>query len=258
MGVCDICDTRYMFRKLNPRLEVPEYRAMTGFWPWVELRVCDACLADFDQEFIERMRLLAPGVLENDDPVAMEVCLACGSLEPHGRWRLASRWVDADNHPARRATFNLCHRHEDLPYIEGIVVSSNLVDAKRIEAVLDELPVAGPDLLARVEGWRPEIGKDPTEPCKGPPDVLDFASGWKGDAVANFALDFWQAKPDGLKAKAAWLGPVRKDYRLRYRLELVRDYVSRPRETLVIDRIGRDLFATYRTIAKAPAKQPVP
>ena len=104
MAVCDICEKRYLFRGLNPRLEVPEYRAMTGFWPWVELRVCDACLADYDREFTERLRLLAPDVLENGEPVAMELCLACGSLESHGRWHQASRWVDGESRPVRRAT----------------------------------------------------------------------------------------------------------------------------------------------------------
>ncbi|MCX5653429.1 MAG: hypothetical protein NTY65_02090 [Planctomycetota bacterium] len=247
MAVCDICEKRRLFRRLNPRLEVPEYRAMTGFWPWVELRVCDACLADYDREFTERLRLLAPDVLENDEPVAMELCLACGSLESHGRWHQASRWVDAENRPARRATFYLCHRHKDLPYVEGIVVASNLLDAERMQAVLDELPAAGADLLTRVEGWRPEAGH-------GPPGAMDFTPGWKRDAVATFALDFWKTKPDGLKAKAAWLGPVRKDYRLRYRLDLVRDFATHQRETLSIVRIGTDLFATYRTVVGTSAK----
>ena len=247
MTVCDICDTRHIFRPLNRRLDIPEYRMMTGFWPWVELRVCDACLADYDQEFTERLRLLAPDVLENDEPVSMELCLACGSLDSHGRWHVVSRWVDAENRPTRRAKFYLCHRHKDLPYVEGIVVSSNLTDVWRIQDVLDELPGAGGDLLARVEGWRPETGK-------GPPGAMDFTPGRKRDAVARFALEFWKAKPDGLDAKAAWLGPVRKDYRLRYRLDMVRDFATPQRETLSIVRVGRDLFAMYRTMAGTPAK----
>jgi hypothetical protein len=248
MAVCDICDRRYLFRRLSARLDVPEYRMMTGFWPWVELRICDACLADYDQEFTERLRLIAPDVLENDEPVAMELCLACGSLESHGRWRLASRWVDAENRPTRRATFYLCHRHKDLPYVEGTVVSSNLTDVRRIGDVLHELPAAGGDLLARVEGWRPAPGGN------GPAGAQDFTPGWHRDAVARFVLDFWQAKPDGLRAKAAWFGPIRKDYRLRYRLDLVRDFASHLRETLTVVRLGQDSFATYRTVAKRPAK----
>ncbi|MCX5684040.1 MAG: hypothetical protein NT049_10190, partial [Planctomycetota bacterium] len=131
MAVCEICDKRYLLRPLNARLDIPEYRMMTGFWPWVEVRVCDACLDDYDRDFNERLRLLAPGVLENDDPVAEEVCLACGTIESHGRWHLVSRWVDGENRPARRATFHLCHQHKDLPYVEGIVVSSNLLDVQR-------------------------------------------------------------------------------------------------------------------------------
>jgi len=248
MAICDFCETRYLFRPLNPRLDIPEYRMMTGFWPWVEVRVCDACLADYDREFTARLRLLAPDVLENDEPVAMELCLACGSLESHGRWHLASRWVDAENRPTRRATFYLCDRHKDLPYVEGIVVSSNLTDVGRVQAVLDELPAAGGDLLARVEGWRP--GPE----AKGPAGAQDFTPGWQRDAVAQFILDFWKAKPEGLQAKAAWFGPIRKDYRLRYRLDLVRDLASRQRETLTIVRLGQDLFATYRNVANRPAK----
>ena len=248
MAVCDICDTRYLFRPLNARLDIPEYRAMTGFWPWGKVRVCDACLADYDREFTERLRLLAPDVLENDEPVAEEVCLACGTIDSHGRWHLVSRWVGAENLPARRASAHLCHRHKDLPYVEGIVVSSNLLDVERMESVLGELPAAGGDLLARVEGWRV------AQATSGPPGAMDFTPGRKRDAVARFALEFWKAKPDGLDAKAAWLGPVRKDYRLRYRLDMVRDFATPQRETLSIVRIGRDLFATYRTMARMAAK----
>jgi hypothetical protein len=259
MAVCDICGTRYLFRPLNARLDIPEYRAMTGFWPWGEVRVCDACLADYDREFTERLRLLAPDVLENDEPVAEEVCLACGTIDSHGPWRLVSRWVDAENRPARRASAHLCHRHKDLPYVEGIVVSSNLLDVERMESVLDELPAAGGDLLARVEGWR--VAQQSSHDrlalpgaTSGPPGAMDFTPGRKRDAVAHFALKFWKAKPDGLDAKAAWLGPVRKDYRLRYRLDMVRDFVTPQRETLSIVRVGRDSFATYRTMAGTAAK----
>jgi hypothetical protein len=248
MAVCEICDKRYLLRPLNARLDIPEYRMMTGFWPWAEVRVCDACLEDYDREFAERLRLLAPDVLENDEPVAEEVCLACGTIEPHGGWHLVSRWVDGGNRPVRRATFYLCGQHKDLPYVEGIVVSSNLLDLPRMEAVLDELPAAGGDLLARVEGWRV------AQATSGPPGAMDFAPGWKRDAVAAFALESWKAKPAGLGAKAAWLGPIRKDYRLRYRLDLVRDFATHQREALSIIRVGRDSFATYRTMARTPGK----
>ena len=247
MAVCDICDKRYPLRPLNRRLGVPEYRMMTGFWPWGEVRVCDACLEDYDREFTERLRLLAPDVLENDEPVAQEVCLACGTVDPHGGWHRVSRWVDAANRPARRATFYLCGRHKDLPYVEGIVVSSNLTAPAQMKAVLNELPAAGGDLLARVEGWQPQAGK-------GPPEALDFTPARHEDDAAAAALAYWAAKPDGLEAKAAWLGPIRKDYRLRYRLDLVRDFSGGRRETLSIVRTARDRLATYRTVVKAPVK----
>jgi hypothetical protein len=249
MAVCEVCKNRFFLRRLNARLDIPEYRSMTGFWPWLEVRVCDGCLQAYEVEFMERLRLLAPEVLENDEPIAQEVCLACGTIQPRDSWRRVSRWVAADGRAARRATFYLCPRHEDLPYVEGIVVSSNLADVGRMNAVLDELPVAGAALLARVEGWRPETGQ-------GPAAALDFKADRTRDGAAQAAMDFWTAAPDGLDAKAAWLGPIRKDYKLRYRLDLVRDFADGRREALVIVRLGRDHFATYRTAGRRPPKHP--
>jgi hypothetical protein len=247
MAVCNACGERFFFRPLTRRLAVPEYRMLTGFWPWLQVRVCDDCLEAYDREFTERLRLLAPGVLENGEPVAQPVCLSCATIEPHGVWQQASRWVDANGRPARKATFYLCHRHRDLPYVEGIVVASNLASLARMKSVMNELPVAGGDLLQRVEGWRPETGK-------GPPGSTDFTPARHEDDVAPAALAFWQAAPPGLEAKGAWLGPVRKDYRLRYRLDLAHDLATGVRETLTVVRTARDGFATYRTTAKVPAK----
>jgi len=65
--------------------------------------------------------------------------------------------------------------------------------------------------------------------------------------TAAKALDFWQGRPEGLVAKAAWLGPVRKEYRMRYRLDLVREDDAGRRETLSVVRLGDDRFAATRT-----------
>jgi hypothetical protein len=229
-----------MFRRLRRLLAVPEYRAMTGVWPWVAVPVCDACLDDYEREFTERLRLLAPQVLENDEPVVEKVCMACGAQESRGPWHQASRWVGRGGLPVRRATFYLCHPHRDVPYVEGIVVSTNLTDARRMQAVLDELPAAGANLLQRVERWSPDEDKPP-------PESLDFEMFRTRDQAADDALAFWKATPEGLAAKAAWLGPVRKDYRLRYRLDLVRDYGTGRREMFIVVRLGVNRFATYRT-----------
>ncbi len=246
MAVCASCGERYLWGGLEHRLAIPEYRAMTGFWPWVSVRVCSTCLDAYDREFVERLHLLAPGVLENDEPVAQQVCLACGTISSHGPWRGASRWVTADGKPTRRAKFFLCDRHADLPYVEGIIVSSNLTSLERMKSVLAELPSVGSDLLARVEKWRPEDGT-------GPAGARAFTPTRRRDDAAVAAKEFWSAAAPGLEAKAAWLGPIRKDYRMRYRLDLVHDYTGGRRETFSVVRLGRDRFATYRTDAQKSA-----
>jgi len=226
---------------LNRRLAIPEYRAVIGFWPWVSIRVCDACVEAHDRDFRERLALLAPDVLENDEPVAQRVCLACAATESDGRWQEASKWVDAAGRPARRAKFHLCRRHADLPYVDGIIVPTNLTDGRRMAAVLEELPLVSGDILQRVEGWRPPSGR-------GPPGAADFTPDLTPADAADAATRFWQEAPPGLDAKAAWLGPVRKDYRLRYRLDLGRDMTGGRRETLTVVRAASDRFATYRTV----------
>jgi hypothetical protein len=45
------------------------------------------------------------------------------------------------------------------------------------------------------------------------------------------------------------MGPVRKDYRMRYRLDLVRDTAAGRRETMTVIRTALDRFTTYRTIS---------
>jgi hypothetical protein len=248
MAVCASCNKRYLWRGLSRRLAIPEYRAMIGFWPWGAVRICDACLDSYDREFIERLHLLAPGVMENDEPVAQQVCLACGTTESPGPWHEASRWLAADGQLTRRARFFLCSRHQDLPYAEGIVVSSNLTKLDRMQSVLNELPTAGSDLLARVEHWRPEEGKGPT-------GAMDYTAAQTRDDAAQAAMEYWTATPQGLEAKAAWLGPIRKDYRMRYRLDLVRDYTTGRRETLKIVRTALDRFTMYRTVVMLHAAQ---
>jgi hypothetical protein len=246
MSTCASCGNRFFLRRLSRRLAIPEYRAMTGFWPWTSVSVCDACLEGYDREFTERLHLLAPQVLENDEPVAEPVCLSCGTVNSPGPWREASRWIRLDGRPTRRATFYLCSRHGDLPYVEGIVVSSNLKALAPMKSVLTELPTVGGDLLERVEHWRPETGQ-------GPAGGLDFTAGLRIDQAAQATLDYWQAAPEGMEARAAWLGPIRKDYRMRYRLDLVRDFPTGRREVLTVVRTALDRFTTYRKLHKPPA-----
>ena len=111
--------------------------------------------------------------------------------------------------------------------------------------VLEELPVVGPDLVKRVERWDPEQDH-------GPAGAADFAAGRGSDDVLTGAMQFWQDKPEGLEARAAWLGPVRRDYRMRYRLDLVRDFDDGRREAFVVIRTGPEAFTTYRTLGQAP------
>jgi hypothetical protein len=206
------------------------------------VRVCDACLHDYDRDFLERLRLLAPQVIENDEPISEPVCLVCGTVEPAGPWHEGSKWIGGDGAPARQARFRLCHKHRDAAFVEGIVIASNLTDAKRLRAVLDELPAVGGSLLERIEHWRPEDGR-------GPADAADFAASRTRDEAAEAAFEFWKTAPPEVEARGAWMGPVRKDYRLRYRLDLARDSSGGRRETLGLVRLGSDRFAVYRTAA---------
>jgi len=242
MARCDACKERFLLKGLNRRLAIPEYRAMVGIWPWIPVRVCDACLEAHERDFLDRLRLLAPQVLENDEPIVAPVCLACGAVKSAGGWREASKWLDAAGRPVRRARFHLCGKHAGAVYIDGIVVSSNLTSGARVGEALDELPTAGADLLARVEGWRPGEGT-------GPAGATHFKPDLSRDAAAAEAIRFWQEAPAGLEAKAAWMGPVRKDYRMRYRLDLVRDYSAGRRESLILVRTGPAEFAVWRTAA---------
>ncbi|MGB2936654.1 MAG: hypothetical protein WBD05_00420 [Phycisphaerae bacterium] len=241
MAVCDVCKKRFRLKRLRRRLAVPEYRSMIGIWPWLAVRVCDGCVETHDRDFLERLRLLAPDVLRNDEPIVRQVCLVCGAVRSPGGWHAASKWLDGDGRPTRRARFHLCSEHRDAVYIDGIVVSSNLTGADRVGEVVDELPTAGADLLERVEGWRPgEAG------CGGPADACDFSAGLARDQAVARAWRFWREAPEGLEAKAVRLGPVRKDYKMRYRLDLVRDFSDGRRETLVVVRTAPDAFASYR------------
>jgi hypothetical protein len=236
MPACDVCKATKASKDLAHRLAIPEYRVLIGYWPWVELEVCGTCLEAHDRDFLERLRLLAPDVLENDEPIVGQVCLACGTLTADA-WAEGSKWLDASGRPTRRATFRLCGTHRHQTYIDGIVVASNLGTATALGAVLDELPAVGEDLLGRVEGWAAD---------KGPPGAEDFTPERTRDRALAAALAFWQAAPDGLEAKGAWLGPIRKDYRLRYRLDLARDLSGGRRETLTVVRTASGHFATYR------------
>jgi hypothetical protein len=201
------------------------------------VRVCPDCIAAYDRDFLERLRLLAPQVLENDEPVSARVCLACGRTGVRGPWRRASKWVDAAGRPVRRATFHLCRDHADAVYVDGIVVASNL--AGRMGEVLAELPPVAGDLLERIEGWRPERGS-------GPAGTEGFRGNLSAAEAALEADDFWSAPPETLEARAAWLGPVRKDYGLRYRLDMVCDRRGGRRDGLVIVRTAPDRLAAYR------------
>jgi hypothetical protein len=238
MARCDACKERFLLKGLNRRLAIPEYRAMVGIWPWIPVRVCDRCLEAHERDFLDRLRLLAPQVLENDEPIVGHVCLACGAVASPGGWREASKWLDAAGRPVRRARFHLCGKHAGAVYIDGIVVSPNFLSAERLAEALDELPAAGADLLARVEGWRP--GE-----ATGPAGATHFKPDLARDAAAAEAFRFWQEAPTGLEAKAAWMGPVRKDYRMRYRLDLVRDYSDGRREGLILVRTAPAEWVTY-------------
>ncbi len=238
MAICDVCKEKLRRKEELHRLAIPEYRAMTGVWAWVPVRVCPGCVEAYDRDFLERLRLLAPQVLENDEPITQRVCLACGSVESDAPFRQVSKWTDAEGEPVRRATFYLCSDHADAVYIEGVVVSSNL--AGRAREVVTELPLAGDDLLERVEGWRP--GSD-----AGPEGAEDYREDLSEADAADAVEAFWAARPEGLEAQAAWLGPVRKDYRMRYRLDVVRDVADR-RETRVVLRARPEAFAVYRVV----------
>ena len=260
MARCDVCKKRFLLKGLNRRLAIPEYRAMVGIWPWIPVRVCDACLEAHERDFLDRLRLLAPQVLENDEPIVGHVCLACGAVASSGGWREASKWLDAAGRPVRRARFHLCGKHAGAVYIDGIVVSPNFSSAERLAEALDELPAAGADLLARVEGWRPGEAAGPAGARLGGRSACgEISQSGRGrrathfkpdlsrDAAAAEAFRFWQEAPAGLEAKAAWMGPVRKDYRMRYRLDLVRDFSAGRRESLVVVRTAPEAFALYRT-----------
>ena len=84
-----------------------------------------------------------------------------------------------------------------------------------------------------------------------PAGAIDFTPDQGHADAADATFRFWQEAPPGLDAKAAWLGPIRKDYRLRYRLDLVRDLIGGRRETLTVIRTASDRYTTYRTVAAA-------
>jgi len=243
MATCSRCRQSFFLRRLNRRLAIPEYRAMIGYWPWLAVRVCDACAEGHDRDFLERLRLLGPQVLESDEPIAGRACLACGTTRSEASWRQVSKWIGADDRPVRRATFFLCSRHSQEVILDGMVVASNL--AGRVSEVLADLPCAGSDLLERVEGWRPGRGA-------GPAGADAFSPGLTRQEATVAAEEFWGERPANLEARGAWLGPVRKDYRMRYRLDLARDSGGAPRETLTIVRTGPEEFVTYRTRSARP------
>jgi hypothetical protein len=245
MATCHVCKHRFPLRGLNRRLALPEYRSAIGFWPWLRVRVCDDCVERHDRDFLERLRLLAPDVLANEEPIVGMVCLACGTTSSDGPWRRVSKWIDAAGQPVRQATFHLCGAHAHTVYIDGIVVTSNF--AARLDEVLDVLPVAGAQLLERNEGWRPGEGD-------GPPGAGDFTPGRSRDETRTAVKAFWRDRLEDVAARAAWLGPVRKDYRMRYRLDVVRDLHGGRRETLVVVRTGDDAFSTY-LLTSAPARE---
>jgi hypothetical protein len=246
MSVCDVCKKRFVLKRLKPRLAIPEYRAMIGFWPWVALEVCDDCAPRHDRNFAERLKLLAPDVIENDEPIVRPVCLACAAVETDGAWHEAAKWVDPNGRPVRRSRFSLCEAHRGAVYADGIVISSNLAGAEALRSVLDELPAVTEALVARAAGW--SLTRD-----DGPAGAADLRANRTQEETLADAAAFWQASPDGLEAKAAWLGPVRKDYRMRYRLDLVRDYAAGRRESLIVIRTSPTRFTTFRTVVSAAA-----
>jgi len=239
MAQCDVCQAQTPRGRLHRRLAIPEYRSMIGFWPWLFIHVCDGCVTAHDRNLRERVHLLAPGVVENDEPIVRRVCLVCGEAETDVAWHQASKWLDARGRPVRRCTFTLCGEHAGAVYAEGVVVSSNLTGRQAMAALVDELPTVSPSIIERAEGWQPGAGS-------GPPDAEAFAPGLGRDEAARAALAYWQASPEGLEAKAAQMGPVRRDYRMRYRLDLIRDFADGRRERLVVMRTGPEAFATYR------------
>jgi len=244
MAVCDICKRETPRGRLHRRLQVPEYRSMIGFWPWLFIRVCDDCVTAHDRNLRERVHLLARDVVEGDEPIVRRVCVACGQAETDVAWRRASKWLDADGRPTRRCRFYLCGEHADVPYAEGIVVASNLAGRGPMAQLVAELPTVSPAIVERAEGWQVEAGG-------GPPGSGAFTADRPHDETVEAALAWWQATPDGLEAKGAWLGPVRRDYKMRYRLDLARDFADGRRETFVVLRTGPQTLATYRLAGKA-------
>ena len=244
MAQCDLCKTDVPRGRLHRRLQVPEYRSMIGFWPWVFITVCDQCVTAHDRNVRERVHLLARDVVENDEPIVRRVCVACGEAETDVAWHQVSKWLDAEGRPVRRCTFYLCGDHADAVYAEGIVVSSNLTGREAMARLVDELPTVSPSIVERTERWNP--GAD-----GGPPEAADFTPGRSRDEAVEAALAWWLEAPDGLEAKAAWLGPVRQDYKMRYRLDLARDFVDGRRETLVVLRTAPETYATYRLAGEA-------
>ena len=59
MPACDVCKARKASKDLAPRLAIPEYRVLIGYWPWVQVEVCAVRLEAHDRDFLERLRLLA-------------------------------------------------------------------------------------------------------------------------------------------------------------------------------------------------------
>ena len=244
MAECDICKTEVPRGRLHRRLQVPEYRSMIGFWPWVFIRVCDDCVTAHDRNLRERVHLLARDVVENDEPVVRRMCVACGEAETDVAWHQASKWLDAGGRPVRRCTFYLCGDHAGAVYAEGIVVSSNLAGREPLARLVDEVPTVSPSIVERAERWNPGAGGRP-------PEAEDFTPGRSRQETTEAALAWWLDAPDGLEAKAAWLGPVRQDYKMRYRLDLARDFADGRRQTLVVLRTGPETFATYRLAGEA-------
>jgi len=244
MPQCNVCRRNTPQVRLHERLALPEYRSMIGFWPWITVRVCDGCVAAHDRNLRERVHLLARDVVENDEPIVRRVCVACGQADPDADWHEAAKWIDAAGAPTRRCRFYLCGAHARVPYAEGIVVSSNLTGPEPMAALVDELPTVSPSIVARAEGWHIGSGQ-------GPAEAEAFAPDRSRNEALEAALAWWEASPDGLDAKSASLGPVRRDYKMRYRLDLVRDFDDGRRNTLAILRTSPEAFATYRLAGKA-------
>jgi len=170
--------------------------------------------------------------------------VACGRAEAGDDFREAAKWLDATGAPTRRCRFYLCGDHAHVPYAEGIVVSSNLTGREPMAALVDELPTVSPSIVERAEGWRLGEGQ-------GPADAEDFTPQRSRDETLDAALAWWQETPEGLEAKGAALGPVRRDYKMRYRLDLARDFEDGRRITLAVLRTDPETFATYRLAGEA-------